>query len=93
MSTITKEKTKSKVEEILEHPYKLIVHNDNYNTFSWVIKCMMDICKHDMITSEQIAHIVHFTGLCDVKRGDFETISDMKEKLINCGLSATMEKN
>lgn len=88
-----KEQTLSKVEEILSKPYKLVLHNDDYNTFDWVIKCLMDICGHDLEQANQCAHLVHFKGKCDVKYGDYETISTMKEKLERSGLSVTMEVN
>lgn len=93
MSTITEKKSKSKVDEILSKPYKLILHNDDYSTFDWVISCLMKICYHELEQATQTAHIVHFKGKCDVKYGDFKTISDMKEKLVNASLSATMELN
>jgi ATP-dependent Clp protease adaptor protein ClpS len=91
MATITKKKTKSKVDEILSKPYRLVLHNDDYNSFDWVITCLMKICKHENQQATQCAHIVHFSGKCDVKYGDLETISTMKDKLKNAGLSATME--
>ena len=91
MATITKKKTKSKVDEILSKPYRLVLHNDDYNSFDWVITCLMKICKHENEQATQCAHIVHFSGKCDVKYGDLETISTMKDKLENAGLSATME--
>jgi ATP-dependent Clp protease adaptor protein ClpS len=93
MDTITKKKTESKVEEILSKPYRLDLHNDDYNTFDWVITCLMKICKHDEEQASQCAHIVHFNGKCDVKYGDYDTISIMKEKLKTAGLSVTMEVN
>jgi len=93
MSTITKKKTKSKVEEVLSKPYRLDLHNDDYNTFDHVINCLMKICKHEFEQASQCAHIVHFRGKCDVKYGDYETISEMKEKLKGAGLSVTMEVN
>ena len=93
MATITKKKTESKVEEILSKPYRLDLHNDDYNTFDWVITCLMKICKHDEEQASQCAHIVHFNGKCDVKYGDYDTISTMKEKLKSAGLSVTMEVN
>ena len=92
MATITETKTKSITEEILSKPYKLILHNDDHNTFDWVIKCLVSICGHEAEQANQCAHIVHLKGECDVKRGDQETISNMKEKLENNGLLATMEK-
>jgi len=93
MATITKEKTSSKVEEIISKPYKLILHNDDKNSFDWVITCLMKICGHEYEQANQCAHVVHFKGECDVKYGDLETISKMKEKLVNAGLLATIEKN
>jgi len=93
MATITKKKTESKVKEILSKPYKLILHNDDHNTFDWVITCLMKICKHEQEQATQCAHVVHYNGKCDVKYGDLETISDMKDKLRSAGLSATMESN
>lgn len=93
MATITKKKTESKVDEILSKPYRLILHNDDYNTFDWVITCLMKICKHELEQASQCAHIVHYRGKCDVKYGDLELISEMKDKLKSAGLSVTMESN
>jgi len=93
MATITKKKTKSKVDEILSKPYKLILHNDDKNSFDWVITCLMKVCGHEYEQANQCAHLVHFKGECDVKYGDFEKLSVMKEKLQNAGLSVTLEEN
>ena len=93
MGTKTEKKEKSEVEEILSQPYKLILGNDDYNTFDWVITCLMKVCNHDYIQAEQSAYIVHHNNKCDVKYGDLETITIMKNKLINAGLCATMEEN
>lgn len=95
MATITKKKTKTrtKAEEILSMPYRLTLHNDDYNSFDWVITCLVKVCKHDNEQANQCAHIVHFSGKCDVKYGDLETISAMKDKLKSAGLSVTMESN
>lgn len=93
MATITKEKTECKVEEILSKPYRLLLHNDDNNSFQWVIECLMKVCKHEYTQAEQCAQIVHNNGVCDVKYGDLETITEMKEKLQGAGLSVTMEIN
>ena len=89
----TKEQVESKVEEILSKPYVLILENDDYNSFDWVITCLVKVCQHEHEQATQCAHIVHFKGRCDVKYGDYETISDMKDKLKNAGLSVSMESN
>jgi ATP-dependent Clp protease adaptor protein ClpS len=91
MSTITKSKVSEQVEEILSKPLILVLHNDDYNTFEWVIECLMKICKHEPEQASQCAHIVHFTGKCDVKRGDHDQIMSMYNKLKNCGLSTSIE--
>lgn len=93
MATITKEETKSKVEEVLSKPYRLDLHNDDYNSFDWVIQCLIKVCNHEYEQANQCAHLVHYKGKCDVKYGDYETISTMKEKLQSAGLSVTMEVN
>jgi ATP-dependent Clp protease adaptor protein ClpS len=91
MATIYKEKAETELDEILSQPYVIILHNDDYNTFDWVIECLMKICKHEFEQANQCAHIVHFRGKCDVKRGDQETLNKMYQKLKAAGLSATME--
>jgi ATP-dependent Clp protease adaptor protein ClpS len=53
----------------------------------------MDFCDHEYTQASQCAHIVHFKGKCDVKYGDYDTISDMKDKLQNAGLCVTMDVN
>ena len=93
MGTKTDKKEKSKVDEILSSTHKLILENDDYNTFDWVITCLMKICGHDYEQADQCALIVHNNGGCIVKYGDREMIIKMKEKLKNAGLCATMEDN
>jgi ATP-dependent Clp protease adaptor protein ClpS len=53
----------------------------------------MKVCEHEYTQAEQCAQIVHNNGVCDVKYGDLETITEMKEKLQGAGLSVTMEIN
>ncbi len=89
----TKTETKSKVDEILSKPYKLILHNDDYNSFDHVINCLMKVCQHEVEQATQCAHMVHNNGKCDVKYGNFDIINAMKNKLKTSGLSVTMEEN
>ena len=91
MPTITKKQKKEKLEDKLSSPYILILWNDSYNTFDWVIECLIKVCGHESEQASQCAHLVHFTGKCDVKRGDKEKISEMYNKLKAANLSVTME--
>ena len=72
MSTITETRTSTKLDEILSQPFVLILNNDDYNSFEHVIECLMKVCKHSYEQASQCAHIVHFRGKCDVKRGTKE---------------------
>lgn len=69
----------------------LILHNDEKNTFEFVIDTLMDICGHDAIQAEQCAFITHFKGKCEIKSGQFDYLKTMKDQLILKGLSATIE--
>ena len=48
---------------------QLIVYNDDYNTFDWVIQCLMEVCNHTQEQSEQLSILVHFKGKATVKTG------------------------
>ncbi len=93
MSTTTKSKKDSKLKELTNKPYVLILENDDYNTFDWVIKWLIDVCLHEYEQAHQCALIVHYSGKCDVKYGDKKTITEMKDKLKQAGLSVTMQVN
>ena len=70
---------------------KLIVHNDDYNTFDWVIEALMDICDHTEIQAEQCTLLIHYKGVACVKSGKRSNIKPMKEGLIDKGINATIE--
>jgi ATP-dependent Clp protease adaptor protein ClpS len=69
----------------------LILHNDDYNTFDWVIDSLIDVCKHSPEQAEQCAFIVHYTGKCDVKLGPETLLRPMYTELKRRGLSVTLE--
>lgn len=70
---------------------KLILHNDDYNTFDWVIESLVEICKHNTEQAEQCAYIVHYRGKCQVKHGDEEMMNKLHAALVQRGLTATVE--
>ncbi len=93
MATITKEKKETSLESKTEQPKKLVLHNDDYNSFDHVIDSLVQVCGHQSEQATQCAYIVHYKGECDVKLGDEETLSLMKDKLVFRGLSVTLEDN
>jgi len=87
--------TKEQLEEYLDvlevDQKKLILHNDNHNTFEWVIECLIDICSYSAMQAEQTSFIVHFKGKSTVKEGLLEKLRPMKDALADRGLSVTIE--
>ena len=69
----------------------LVVLNDDYNTFEWVIECFMEILKHSSEQAEQSAWIIHTKGRCSVKMGIFEELRPFKDALVDRGLNAIIE--
>jgi len=70
---------------------QLVLHNDDQNTFDWVIDSLVEICQHTSVQAEQCAYIVHFKGKCSVKKGSEDIMKPMRNALVDRGLSATIE--
>lgn len=77
--------------ENVETAAKLIVYNDDVNTFDWVIECFVDVCQHSASQAEQLSYIVHFNGKATVKSGNKKELKPMKDALVDKGLSAVIE--
>lgn len=71
--------------------YVLIVHNDEVNTFEWVIESLVKVCKHSFEQAEQSALIIHYSGKYSVKHGTKKELKPMKDALIDRGINATLE--
>ncbi len=73
-----------------KHSY-LILHNDDVNTFDYVINCLIEICDHDYVQAEQCAMITHYKGKCDIKKGEMKSLKKMEKMLSQKGLIASIE--
>lgn len=71
---------------------ELIVYNDDYNTFDWVIQCFMEVCNHSETQSEQLSLLVHFKGKAVVKTAPLDVLRPLKDALVDRGLSAVIER-
>jgi ATP-dependent Clp protease adaptor protein ClpS len=70
---------------------KLVVYNDDFNTFDWVIECFMQVCNHTFEQSEQLSLMIHFKGKAIVKTAPLDVLKPMKDSLVERGLSAVIE--
>lgn len=78
------------VEELIDIKH-LVVHNDDVNTFDWVIQSLCEVCGHDELQAEQLALIVHFKGKACVKEGESDKLRPMRDSLSERGINATIE--
>lgn len=66
----------------------LVLHNDDVNTFDFVIESLIEVCDHTVEQAEQCTWLVHYKGKCDVKSGSFDFLEPMCTALLERGLSA-----
>jgi ATP-dependent Clp protease adaptor protein ClpS len=91
--SLSKEQEDILVEELTTdgEQTQLIVLNDDYNTFDWVIECFMEVLNHTSEQAEQLAWIVHTKGRASVKLGTLEELKPYKDALTDRGLNAIIE--
>lgn len=77
--------------EDIHNEHKLILWNDDFNTFDFVIECLMKICGHTLEQAEQCTMLVHYKGKCTVKVGNIEKLQPMNQKLLSCGLTSEIQ--
>src|ERR1700743_2558134 len=78
-------------EEAIDHPFSLIVWNDEVNTFEWVIETLIEICGHSQEQAEQCAMIIHTKGKYAVKRGSYDELKPQCDAITERGIGATVE--
>lgn len=71
----------------------LIVYNDDFNTFDFVIESLVKVCKHELEQATQCTYIIHFKGKCQVKRGSFKNLKAMCTALLDRGITAEIIKS
>lgn len=86
--------TKIKIQEELdvlvqETPkHEIVLHNDDVNTFDFVIDSLISVCDHTLEQAEQCTILVHYKGKCAVKTGEYDELKPKCSKLLELGLSA-----
>ncbi len=70
----------------------LIVYNDDFNTFDWVIECFIEVLQHTSEQAEQLAIIIHTKGKATVKTAPKNVLLPKKDALVERGLSAVIEE-
>ena len=88
--------TKEKIQEeddVLEqeaHQHEIVLHNDEVNTFDFVIESLIRVCEHTLEQAEQCTILVHYKGKCIVKSGTYKDLEPRCSELLRIGLSAEL---
>jgi ATP-dependent Clp protease adaptor protein ClpS len=93
MPTEVQEETLT-LEEILQslkEMHRLVLWNDDINTFDHVIYCMMKYLDYSEMQSEKIAFKVHNEGKCAVLEGSFNEMEIYRKILQQEGLTVSVE--
>jgi ATP-dependent Clp protease adaptor protein ClpS len=71
--------------------HKLILYNDDTNSFAYVMACLIKYCGHDKEQAEQCALVADLAGQCTIKHGCWAQIETMRESLEALNLKVKME--
>ena len=88
VDTLVEEEVDVLEETIIEDSKEIILYDDDFNTFDFVIDSLIKVCKHSAIQAEQCTYIVHYNGKCGVKKGEYAKLKPMCSALLERGLTA-----
>jgi ATP-dependent Clp protease adaptor protein ClpS len=93
MSTYTETEELLLEETVVVEEKKLVLFNDEVNSFDFVINSLIEVCRHETLQAEQCTLIVHYNGKCAVKNGSWEKLEPMCTALLDRGLTAEIQEN
>ena len=65
----------------------LILLDDDFNDFDYVIDCLVLVCNLTPLQAEQLAYITHYKGKSIIKSGSFSDMINFKKDLTIYGLN------
>ena len=88
----TKEKNEEDLDVLEQETYQhqIVLHNDEVNTFDFVMESLITVCEHTLEQAEQCTILVHYKGKCTVKSGEYKDLEPRCSKLLQLGLSAEL---
>lgn len=76
----------------LDKEFRLILWNDDHNSFDWVILCLMSYLSFSYENAEKSAWKVHLEGKDVVKTGSKDSLMPYKKLLEERGLTVSIEE-
>lgn len=86
-----KEKVLDFTDSLVSEPMSLVLFNDDFNTFDFVINSLIEVCGHTLEQAETCTWIVHYKGKCVVKSGTAYELKPAYQEFINRNLTASIE--
>lgn len=77
---------------VLEKTHRLILKNDDENSYLFVIAALMRYCGHGKEQAEQCAVIAHNNGKCDITSGNLLDMMELQSEMIEIGLEIELEE-
>lgn len=69
--------------ESTESVRKLVLFNDDFNTFDFITKSLIEVCGHGSMQAENCALIAHCKGKCSVKNGTVNNLRPVYVEMTN----------
>lgn len=86
----SQELTIEKVNTEIGEESRIILFNDDVNSFDWVIKSLVEVLEHSEEQAEQCAVIAHYKGKIAVKSGQKTELKPRAEALGERGLTVEL---
>lgn len=78
-------------EELVEEEKSLLLHNDDHNTFEYVIETLVEVCEHTYEQAETCAWITHYKGKCAIKHGTFKELKPYYDAMLDHHLYVSIQ--
>jgi len=90
MDTDKSVRDRSKGSDEVGNQKSLILHNDDYHTFEYVIDALIEICSMERVQAIQCTYLVHYKDKCEVKKGSKSELLPLRRALSAKDLKATI---
>jgi ATP-dependent Clp protease adaptor protein ClpS len=71
--------------------HELLLINDEYHSFDYVIDALIEVCNHTLEQAEQCTTLTHYKGQCAVMKGELPVLRKARKSLVEKELRAVIE--
>lgn len=87
----TKKRPVNKPKDEDSEDYSLILYNDDFHSFDYVVGALVEICGHQYEQALQCTLITDHKGACTIRKGKKELLNTMKEALTERELNTAID--